>query len=115
MKVKIKILDILIFLIILLLALYFIFKIRNLSGSSVIVNADGKIYEYSLSQDGLYTFDGAIGKTTMEIKNGKVRFLDSCCPHKTCVSQGYGLTIVCLPNKVIATVNSGEDLDAIAE
>lgn len=73
-------------------------------GSRVLVNAAGVKYEYSVSQNGTYTVAGELGTTTFEIKDGRVRITDSPCPNKTCISQGWHNPLVCLPNKVMITV-----------
>lgn len=73
-------------------------------GSRVLVNAAGVKYEYSVSQNGTYTVAGELGPTTFEIKDGRVRITDSPCPNKTCISQGWHNPLICLPNKVMITV-----------
>ena len=95
-------------------------------GSRVLVNAAGVKYEYSVSQNGTYTVAGELGPTTFEIKDGRVRITDSPCPNKTCISQGWHNPLVCLPNKVMITVenetgqgrgrsNEEVQLDAVSE
>ena len=99
-------------------------------GSRVVVNAAGVKYEYSVSQNGTYTVAGELGPTTFEIKDGHVRITDSPCPNKTCISQGWHNPLVCLPNKVMITVegensvktgqgrgrsNEEAELDAVSE
>ncbi len=95
-------------------------------GSRVVVNAAGVKYEYSAELEGTYTVAGELGPTTFEIKDGRVRITDSPCPNKTCISQGWHNPLVCLPNKVMITVenetgqgrgrSNGEvELDAISE
>ena len=99
-------------------------------GSRVLVNAAGVKYEYSVSQNGTYTVAGELGPTTFEIKDGRVRITDSPCPNKTCISQGWHNPLVCLPNKVMITVegencvktrqgrgrsNEEAELDAVSE
>ena len=85
------------------------------------VNANGTEYEYSLSQDGIYKVEGALGITVIEIKNKKVRILDSACPNKTCVNQDFANPIVCLPNKVIIQLeiesenSSPGDFDVVSQ
>ncbi len=73
-------------------------------GAYLLVEADGTHYEFSLSKDGKYSVNGILGKTMIEIKDGKARIIASPCPNKTCISSGYQTTLICLPNKVIATV-----------
>ena len=79
------------------------------------INANGKKYEYSLSQDGIYKVEGKIGTSSIQIKDGKVRIIDSPCPNKNCVHQNWGNLIICLPNNVIVSVKAQEDFDAVAE
>ena len=116
-------------LIIFLIAVAGIFlTVRGLGqkGSRVLVNANGVKYEYSVSQNGTYTVAGELGPTTFEIKDGRVRITDSPCPNKTCISQGWHNPLVCLPNKVMITMenetgqgrgrsNEEAELDAISE
>ena len=73
-------------------------------GSRVVVNAASVKYEYSAELDGTYSVPGELGDTTFEIKDGRVRITDSPCPNKTCISQGWHNPLVCLPNKVMITV-----------
>ena len=94
-------------LIIILVAVAGIFlTVRGLGqkGSRVVVNAAGVKYEYSAELVGTYTVPGELGDTTFEIKDGRVRIIDSPCPNKTCISQGWHNPLVCLPNKVMITV-----------
>ena len=81
-------------------------------GSRVVVNAAGVKYEYSASQNGTYTVDGELGPTTCEIKDGRVRIIDSPCPNKTCISQGWHNPLVCLPNKVMISVEGETSVKA---
>lgn len=78
------------------------------NGSTVSINADGKLYQYSLSKNAEYKVSGAIGITTILIHDGKVRITDSPCHNKTCIHQKDANTIICLPNKVIVKVNAKE-------
>ncbi|MFH1561996.1 MAG: NusG domain II-containing protein [Nitrospirota bacterium] len=63
---------------------------------------------------------GALGTTTIEIKQKKVRVVASTCPQKICVKMGWrnknGDTIVCVPNKVVVKIVSArqkQQIDAI--
>ena len=114
-------------LIIILVVAYGVFltvrSTRAQKGGRVCVNANGAQYEYSASKDGVYSVQGELGETTFEIKDGRVRITDSPCPNKTCITQGWHNPLVCLPNKVIITVESesekgskkGVEFDAISE
>lgn len=84
----------------------------------VFVNADGVQYEFDLSKNGVFKVKGAIGITQFEIKDGKVRIIDSPCPNKTCIACGFSDIIVCLPNNVIIQRicdSENEGLDAVAQ
>jgi hypothetical protein len=77
--------------------------------SKVHITAEGTEYAVvPLNEDRIINVPGPLGKTTVEIKGGRVRVLDSPCPNKICVSQGWierpGETIICLPNRVSITV-----------
>lgn len=97
------------------LGIFLTVKSFSQKGSLVKVNADGRHYEYSAKQDGIYKVGGPLGITTFEIKNGKVRIIDSPCPNKTCINQGWHSPLVCLPNNVIITLEDEGEFDAIAE
>ena len=115
-KPALRFFDILI--IILVIALGVILTVKSVAGQRggrVCVNANGVHYEYSASADGVYTVEGELGPTTFEIKDGRVRITDSPCPNKTCVAQGWHSPLVCLPNKVMITVEQGGEFDAISE
>ena len=101
---SIRPLDFVIFLLIAAVGIYLTIRSLEKKGSRVIVNAAGVKYEYSAELAGTYTVPGELGPTSFEIKNGRVRIIDSPCPNKTCISQGWHNPLVCLPNKVMITV-----------
>ncbi len=116
--------DILIIILVAAAGLFLTVRGLGQKGSRVVVNAAGTRYEYSASQNGTYTVAGELGPTTFEIKDGRVRIIDSPCPNKTCISQGWHNPLVCLPNKVMITVEgeTGQgrggrevQLDAVSE
>ncbi|MDD3718882.1 MAG: NusG domain II-containing protein [Actinomycetota bacterium] len=55
---------------------------------------------------------GFAGTSYLEISGGRVRMVDSACPDKLCVKSGWvsspGESIVCLPNRVVIEVVSGD-------
>ncbi|MCR4733879.1 MAG: NusG domain II-containing protein [Treponema sp.] len=80
------------------------------------VVAAGQSYEFSLSKDGNYEVQGLLGPTKIQIKDGRVRIVDSPCPNKNCVHQRWAPVIACLPNDVLVyTEESQGEFDAIAE
>lgn len=114
-SIPIKILDIPVLALVVILALFSMKKTAKTTGNNVVVEANGTHYEYSLNQDGVYTVEGLIGYTTFEIINGGVHIIDSPCPNKTCIEQGFGNPLICLPNKVSIHVEGYGEFDAISE
>lgn len=122
---RLKPLDILIILLVVAGGVFFTVRGAVRKGSRVSVNANGVHYEYEATANGVYSVVGELGETSFEIKDGRVRIIDSPCPNKTCVAQGWHNPLVCLPNKVMITVEGeggagagveqGGELDAISE
>ena len=108
-------LDFLIAAIFLSAAVFSLILNRPQKGSVISVTADGKKYEYSLKQNGTYSVNGPLGKTVFQIMDGKVRIIDSPCAGKQCIHQGTNLPLVCLPNKVIITIEKNGEFDAVSE
>lgn len=85
------------------------------SGGDILeVSADGHEYAFSLSEDGFHSFDGPLGETVIEIKDGKARVVSSPCPNGICIKAGWSDTLCCLPNRVIAVSSSEGEADAIS-
>ena len=76
-------------------------------GASLEVKAGDRIYSFPLDKDGVFSVEGDLGPTEIEIKDGRARIISSPCPNKTCISSGFQSTLVCLPNRVIATSDQG--------
>ncbi|PIV55626.1 hypothetical protein COY52_08645 [Candidatus Desantisbacteria bacterium CG_4_10_14_0_8_um_filter_48_22] len=77
-----------------------------------IVSQNGaRIAEISLKEDGVKDLPVTTGKMKYEVRQGRVRILESDCPRKMCMHQnwigGTGQVIVCLPNKVIMEIEGG--------
>ena len=113
--------DFLLIILILFLGLFLCLHGVGKKGGLVAVNADGRQYEYSAEKNGIYEVQGVLGKTVFEIKDGKVRIIDSPCQNKICVNQGWHTPLVCLPNNVIITLQNASDMtgqgeyDAVSE
>ena len=105
-------LDILIIILVAVAGIFLTVRGLGQKGSRVVVNAAGVKYEYSAELDGTYSVPGELGPTTFEIKGGRVRITDSPCPNKTCISQGWNNPLVCLPNKVMITVEGENSVKA---
>ncbi len=76
------------------------------------IQVDGQIIAtYPLNENIDMILDGAHGGTNhLIIENGKARIIEASCPDKVCVNQGWiemnGQVIVCLPNRMTATIIS---------
>ena len=106
MKIKIQPFDVILILAILLISFFLIKISGGKNNGKVIVQANGKKFEYSLQNEGIFTVQGATGKTSFEISDCKVRIIDSPCPNKTCVARGWANSVVCLPNKVFVLIEN---------
>lgn len=56
------------------------------------------------------------GTNTVELRPGGIRVLDADCPDRICVNQGWlqggFLPIVCLPHRLVISLESGGSADA---
>lgn len=93
---------------------------KTRGGYAVVVQDGAETAKYPLSEDISVTITSPTGYNTLVIKDGKADVTDADCPDKLCVNQhsiSYnGETIVCLPNKLVVKIVSGEeaDVDVIA-
>ena len=86
----------------------------------VTVKVNGEIQGvYSLSEDQDIEINGWTNR--LKIRNSTADMTEADCPDKLCVNQRAvsknGESIICLPNKVIVTVDSSEnsEFDAVAQ
>ncbi len=84
----------------------------------VTVKVDGRIVgTYSLSEDREIPIND--GSNILLIKDGSADMIEADCPDQLCVNQKAinknDESIICLPNKVVATIESSEDseIDAV--
>lgn len=87
---------------------YVVPKLIRPDGSEAAVIYDGKeIMRIPLSEDGTYTVHGDL-TATLEVKNGRIRFIRSLCPDKLCEGFGWisleGETAVCMPAKLAVII-----------
>ena len=111
---KIKMGDIIIFILSLVLIAASFQPSRNLSGEPELhVRANNREYVYDLSVDTQAVFTGPIGETAIEIVDGRVHVPHSDCRNKICVSAGWiskpGEWIICLPNDVFISIEGKVD------
>jgi hypothetical protein len=72
---------------------------------------------YSLNQHRILQVSGALGTSTIEIKQGKARFKHSPCANQYCVHQGWmnkaNQTAICLPNQVSLELLGEKQFDTL--
>lgn len=82
-----------------------------------VVTVDGKEYgRYPLEENHTETIHLSDGSyNTFEVKDGYVSMTDASCPDQICVNHSRiskkNETIVCLPDKVVITVENGEEAE----
>lgn len=68
---------------------------------------------YSIKDNHQINVTGKLGSSSIEIRDGRVRFADSPCNNKLCVLSGWhqysGDHIICLPNEIGITLLSQND------
>lgn len=85
---------------------------RGHTGGTCVVEVEGKkVYELPLSEERDLAVSGPLGETVIKVEDGSVWVVDSPCPLKLCVKTGRiartNEMIVCLPNKVVVTIEGG--------
>ena len=99
----------------------FLYATRQ-AGGYVSVRVDGELLmELPLDQNTQVVLGEGEHTNTLVIENGTARVVEASCPDQICVNQGAvryaGESIVCLPHKLVVTVEGGEtnDVDATAK
>ncbi len=98
------------------------FSLTNAGVPAVaIIENSVESWAYTLQEDQVLHIEGPLGITTIKIENQSVTFLDSPCPHKTCIADGTITSsnqwLACLPNSIFAYIEAKEqenEFDAIA-
>jgi len=91
-----------------LMSFFLISQLKS-AGEFVVVSVDGnEQFHGALSTNDTIIVHGPVGRSVIEIHEGKVRMLHSDCPTKVCVRTGsvhrQGEVIVCVPNKVLVQI-----------
>lgn len=103
------------FIVLLLFASLFTVFLQRQKGGTVRIETDIQSYRYSLSEDRSLSFEGPLGITEVEIRNGRAYIIKSPCPNHTCYHgyvEAYPDTIVCLPNHVSLYAEGKGEIDA---
>ena len=82
------------------------------TGGTVSVRIDGKaVMELPLSEDRSLVLGEGEHTNTLVIRDGKAQVVEASCPERICVGHGAiqyaGESIVCLPHKLVITVQGG--------
>ncbi|MCR5625966.1 MAG: NusG domain II-containing protein [Lachnospiraceae bacterium] len=111
--------DLILILVILLLGIvsFIVISLRGTRGEMVNIYVDGvQIGSYPLNEDREVLIEGVGGVNTLVIKDGKADITDADCPDRLCVHQAPvdrdSASLVCLPHKVIVTVESYKESEA---
>jgi hypothetical protein len=72
----------------------------------------------SLHENKIYTVPGRLGNSKVQVKDSKIRFLNSPCHNKYCIHSGWlkntGAIAACLPNGITLSIKNVTNLyDAI--
>ena len=91
------------------------------AGGTVSVQIDGKaVMELPLGEDTQIVLGEGDHTNTLVIKDGTARVVEASCPDRICMGQGAiqyaGESIVCLPHRLVITVQGGPppDIDGTA-
>ncbi len=95
-------------------------------GSIAVIEVNGKsVMRIALGKNQSsrrFEVRGVSGISTVEVKDGRVRMVESACRDKLCVGVGWidsrGREIVCLPNRVVLRVTGrrgGGEVDSVTE
>lgn len=110
-KSPFKMLDILIFGLVIILAIILVLTIFSSKGDNVVVTVSGKSTTYSLSRDAQIFIDG---KMTVIIRGGECYVTGSACKNKTCEHMGkikrVNQNIICAENSIIIKIVGKTDL-----
>lgn len=80
----------------------------------------GVVGRYALNENRHLRIKGQQGISELEVKDGRVRFVQSPCRNKICVHSGWlahaGDATACLPNRVSITLlgEYGPEFDAVS-
>ena len=91
------------------------------AGGMVSVQIDGElVMELPLSEDTRLVLGEGEHTNTLVVESGTARVVEASCPDQVCVRQGAvqyaGESIVCLPHKLVVTIEGGQGngVDGIA-
>ena len=106
-----------IFIILIMCFLVFFFTDTRKGADRAEIYLSGKLeHIVELTKDATYDIGGHM---VVEVKEGKIRALETDCPDQICVKEGWvsssGVPIVCVPNEIMIVIPKGQqEMDAIS-
>ena len=96
----------------------FVYPGMRPQGTYGIVESGGDVvHRLDLASDQQVAVYGPLGKTVIEVKDGRIRVKESPCPHNVCVHMGFkrndGDVIACIPNRVVVYIEGSKGPEAI--
>ncbi|WP_139650577.1 NusG domain II-containing protein [Raoultibacter phocaeensis] len=80
---------------------------------AIVTDGIGGTHRISLDEDGTYPIKTDLGTNVIVVEHGEAHMGDADCPGHDCIEQGAisnpGEIIVCLPHKLIVTVEGTDD------
>jgi hypothetical protein len=77
---------------------------------AIVQNNNGERLRISMQENHHYDIAGRLGKSRLEVSNGKIRFILSPCSQHLCVHTGWlkesGEAAACLPNGISMVLHS---------
>lgn len=115
--------DIVIILLVISLSLYFLIKpMADDSSLVAVISVNGEVIrriDLKTAEDETIILE-TTPEVTLQVKDGKICFIDSLCPDSTCEKSGYldshGDTAACVPAGTVVTIRgaSSGEVDAVA-
>ncbi|RKZ21534.1 NusG domain II-containing protein, partial [bacterium] len=95
-----------------------LFLMHGEKGEVIEIWVDGKhVLDCSLKKDTILVVEGKLGASRVEIREGKVRMLESPCPLKLCMRRGWiekrGEEIICVPQRIVVRIKGRDEYDAV--
>ena len=120
MKSIIKPLDFAIALVILLIAVLIYYVPSKSDADSLCIYVDGKLHrcvDLNESQNDEIEVSSEFGVNKIVIDGGRVRVTESTCDNRLEIRAGEinkaGQSLICLPNRLVVTIEGKDDYDAV--
>lgn len=86
--------------------------------TAIITDHRGQHLQIDMRRDQYLTIHGAIGDSTLQVADGRLRFTVSPCTNKLCIHSGWikhsGEAVACLPNRLsVQLARNDNGFDAI--